>query len=616
MPIFTDRRFMPLFITQFFGAFNDNFLKNALILLVTLHPEIVGGVARGDLAINLFSAVFIAPYFLFSLTAGQLSDKFPRDLIARRTKIWELGLMLLAGLALYIPSPVPMAALLFLMGMQSTFFSPAKYATLPQLLSEKELVGANALLEAGTYLAIIGGTLAGSILMKYPCGKPVVWGLLLLFAVIGYIASRAIPRLPPVDPGLTIDRNPAAGTGRLIREAARLPEVFFAIIAGSWFWVLGIVLLAQIPSLCKNTLHVPGAIPVFLMIFTLGIGLGAFIAGRAMRGIVQTTPVPFAALGMALSLIPLAGACETFAALHPQATPAAQLFRAPEGRAILISLLAAATACGAFIVPLNTLIQYASPKQHVARMVAANNIVNALAMAAASLTVMLLLKAGISVTGVIRVTGWASLAVLLILAALRPADILRGIFQLLLTPLFRVGITGHSHYTQAGPRTLVIANHVSLLDGILLAAYIPDRLGFAIDTAWAAKWYIRALAPLVNFYPVDPHSSGALRAMITQLQADRPCVIFPEGRITTDGALSPIQPGAAFIAARAQAAILPIAIAGAGRSFLSYQKQNRRPFPRITLTLLPPIPHSGQNRDSLQQQIETAMRAIQQKATP
>lgn len=316
MPNLKDPRFIPLFITQFFGAFNDNFLKNALILLVTLNPQILGGEKHSEIYINLMSAVFIAPYFLFSITAGQLSDKFPRDTIARFTKIWEVGLMLLAGCAFYIQSPWPMMLLLFLMGTQSTFFSPAKYAILPQLLNEKELVNANAILEAGTYLAIIAGTLAGTTVMGHSHGRPIVWSLLVFFAVVGYFTSRKIPKLQPAAPDLKLDKNPFKGTVELIREARRIPEVFFAIITGSWFWVLGIVLLAQIPSLCKNTLHIETAIPLFLMIFTVGIGIGTLLASRLMRGIVQTTPVPFALMLMALCLLPLGGYCETFSAAY------------------------------------------------------------------------------------------------------------------------------------------------------------------------------------------------------------------------------------------------------------------------------------------------------------
>ncbi len=611
MRVCKDRRFVPLFVTQFFGAFNDNFLKNALVLLIVLNPEIVGGEQRSDIYINVLSAVFIAPYFLFSIISGQLSDKYPRDRIARLTKVWELLLMALAGMAFYIHSPWPMAIILFMMGMQSTFFSPAKYAILPQLLNEKELVNANAILEAGTYLAIIGGTLCGSTLIKGAFGKELVWGLLFLFAIVGYLTSRGIPKLAPVEPDLKLNFNPVRGGWELISEAYALPEVFFAIIAGSWFWVVGVILLAQIPSLCRNVLHIESAVPLLLMTFTLGIGIGTFLASRLMRGIVQTTPVPFAMMLMIACLVPLAGYCESFSEMYAGPGTIKELFTAPLGRRILLCLLGASTACGIFIVPLNTLIQYASPKNQVARMIAANNIVNALAMTAASLSVVVLLNCGQTITQVIRFTGFAAVAVLAALLIKRPADVIRGTMQIILALLYRVKINGHHHYETLDKRALLIANHVSLLDGVLLAAFLPGRLGFAMAPEWEAKWYINLVRPVVNVFPIDPHGASALRAMIAQVDAGPPCVIFPEGRITTDGTMSPIQPGAAFISQRAKAAVLPVAITGARETFFAYRTTGRKLFPTIELEIFPEIPYNGETRDERQEQIVNAMTAIQ-----
>jgi MFS family permease len=389
------RRFLPLFVTQFLGAFNDNLYKNGMVVLLvfqaerwtTIPPALLGNIAAG---------IFILPFFLFSATAGQLADKFDKARLARLVKILEIAIMAVALVGFMAHSLAGLLTALFLLGCHSTLFGPVKYALLPQHLRPEELVGGNALVEAGTFVAILAGTLAGGLLAAAPAGQLWIPGAGLAVAAVGYLASRGIPPAPPPAPGLAISLDPFSATWRTIGFARESATVFLAILGISWFWLYGALFLAQFPAYAKTVLGGgEGTVTLLLATFTVGIGIGSLLCERLSRGRVELGLVPFGSIGLTLFGLDLALA-------SPAGPPAATLevasLLAQSGTwRLLADLTLLGTFGGFFIVPLYALIQSRSAVEHRARVIAANNIMNAAFMVAGALAAAGLLGAGLSI---------------------------------------------------------------------------------------------------------------------------------------------------------------------------------------------------------------------------
>lgn len=389
------RRFAPLFITQFLGAFNDNLYKNALVVLLTFQTTSWTNLPAG-IMVNLAAGIFILPFFLFSASAGQLADKYDKALLARLAKQLEILIMLVAALGFWLHNLSVLMTALFLLGLQSTLFGPVKYSILPQHLHSNELLGGNALVEAGTFAAILLGTLTGGLLAA--AGHAPLWiiGGGLLVAIVGYLASRKIPSAPAPAPELRLTPNPLAETLRNLKFAHQHQQVFIAILAISWFWLYGALLLAQIPGFSKQ--HLGGdeiLTTLILAIFTLGIGSGSILCNRLSGGKLELGLVLVGAMGISLFGLDL-----LFAAPAELATTSAELSQLLGTLAVwrsLFDLFMLGLTGGLFIVPLYTMIQLRSPEHQRARIIACNNIFNALFMVAGALAAMLLLGAGLSI---------------------------------------------------------------------------------------------------------------------------------------------------------------------------------------------------------------------------
>lgn len=392
------RRFLPFFLTQFFGAFNDNAFKNSLIVLITfqaahwttIRPEVLANIAAG---------IFILPFFLFSATAGQLADKYDKSRIARLVKIFEICIMLVAATGFALESLHVLLFALFMLGFHSTVFGPVKYAILPQHLMETELIGGNALVEAGTFIAILIGTLAGGLLAGAKNGS--VWITLcsLSIAVIGYLTSRGIPAAPPPAPDLKINPNPITETLRNIGFAREKRMVFMAIIAISWFWLYGALFLTQFPSYAKNVLGGnEDAVTVLLATFTFGIGIGSLICERISGHRIEVGLIPLGAIGLSLFGI-------DFFAASPSAPPAllsqgvSEIFSHLSTWRLMADLILIGIFGGFFCVPLYAVMQSRSEVSYRARIIAANNIMNALFIVVGTGATAILLGAGVSIPG-------------------------------------------------------------------------------------------------------------------------------------------------------------------------------------------------------------------------
>lgn len=406
------RRFLPFFVTQFFGAFNDNLFKNALIVLLTyqatswttLKPEVLASLAAG---------IFILPFFVFSASAGQIADKYDKAMLARLVKMLEIAIMLVAAAGFALHSLAALMGALFLFGVHSTLFGPVKYAILPQHLKEEELVGGNALVEAGTFVAILLGTLAGGLLAAQDHGMVWITAGGLTVAVAGLLASRKIPAAPAPDTNLRINFNLFSETWRNIANAREDRTVFLSIIGISWFWLYGALFLAQFPAYTKNVLGgSETAVTLLLMTFTVGIGAGSILCERLSGKTLELGLVPLGSIGLTVFGLDLAWASPDSVHGIELVGALALLNHAGTWR-ILLDLCGLGVFGGLFIVPLYALIQLRSDVAHRARIIAANNIMNALYMVAGALGAAALLGAGLSIPALFAVAAVCNAAVAL-----------------------------------------------------------------------------------------------------------------------------------------------------------------------------------------------------------
>jgi acyl-[acyl-carrier-protein]-phospholipid O-acyltransferase / long-chain-fatty-acid--[acyl-carrier-protein] ligase len=392
------RRLFPLFITQFFGAVNDNLFKNALVILIAYRDT--SSPRATELLVTLAGGMFIFPYFLFSATAGQIADRFEKQQLVRIVKVWEICLMAVAAVGFALNSIWFQMAVLFGLGAQATFFGPVKYAIIPELLSESELVEGNALIEAGTFLAILIGTIAGGLLILAPGGRAIVSLAQVTVAVVGWSAALAIPRGRPASPGLAINPNFIVESWRIMRYAYSERPLRLPLLGISWFWFLGIAYLTQFPNFAKQMLGVDNrVVTLFLTLFSIGIGVGSLLCGRLQKGAVNARLVPWGALGLTVFGLDfwLVGRGNV-----PGATLAgvAAFLAAPANWRIVVDLFAIAVAGGLYCVPLYAIMQARSVTEHRARVVAANNVTNAFFMTAAVLLSLLMLSAGLGIASI------------------------------------------------------------------------------------------------------------------------------------------------------------------------------------------------------------------------
>ena len=390
------RRFLPFFGAQFLGAFNDNLFKNALVVLLTFQAASWTALDPGLLA-NLAAGIFILPFFLFSASAGQLADKYDKAALARLVKLLEIAIMAVATLGFVLHSLPVLLGALFLLGCHSTLFGPVKYAILPQHLYPEELVGGNALVEAATFVAILLGTLAGGILAGL--GNAPGWISLggLVVAVAGYLCSRAIPSAPAPVPGLRLNPNPFTETWRNIGFARQDGRLFLAILAISWFWLYGALFLAQFPAFAKQVLGGgESTVTLLLATFSVGIGVGSLLCERLSARRLELGLVPLGGLG--LTLFGVAVALVSPAAAPAGAPLALGALLASAGLLpVMLALFSIGVFGGLFIVPLYALLQVRGEPACRARIIAVNNILNALFMVVGSLAAGALLGAGLSI---------------------------------------------------------------------------------------------------------------------------------------------------------------------------------------------------------------------------
>ena len=575
------RRFAPLFVVQFLGAFNDNLLRFAMVFLATF-TLYAGESGRAEMLATIAAGLFTLPYFLLSSIAGQLADGIDKARLVRWVKAAEIAIMAIA-LAGFAAGSIPvLLACVVAMGVHSTLFGPVKYSILPQHLHRDEIMGGTGLIEAGTFLAILAGQLLGGLIGPWQAGL-VALGV----SVAGFAASWLVPSAPPATTRQPIDWNIVRGTVRILRAAQGGRGVWLAILGISWFFGVGTVVTAQLTPLAHGTLGAgPRVVTVFLLVFSVGVALGSLLVNRLLRGEVSARYVPGAALAMAASLIVLWIAARAYTP-GPADWPA--FVAQPQAWSVLGALAGLAVAGGCFVVPLYAILQTHADPAKRSQIIAANNIINAVVTVALTVVVVLMIGQGAGVPGVIGALGFATLAVALISCWLLPETVFKALARAVLTMVYRIQLKGAEHMPRPGERAVVVVNHVSFLDGLLLAAFLPGKPTFAVHTRIAQAWWVRPFLGLFDAFPVDPTNPMAAKAMVRAVRDGRILVIFPEGRITVTGALMKVFDGPGMVADKADAPIVPVRIDGAQFTPFSRLggKVRRRWFPRITLTVLP-----------------------------
>ncbi len=566
------RRFAPFFWTQFLGAGNDNLFKFAFTVMVTYQLQLDWlKPAEAGLVIG---ALFILPFLLFSATAGQATDKYDKTRVIRFVKNLEIAIMALAACGFWVSHVPLLLGCVFLMGLHSTIFGPVKFAYLPQHLNERELTGGNGMVEMGTFVAILLGQVAGGLLVAVPdVGRHWVAVACVLLAVLGRLTAQAVPPSPSTDPGIRINWNPVTETWRNLMLARQNIVVFRSLLGISWMWFFGAVFLSLFPAFAKDVLHGNEQVAsLLLVVFSVGIGVGSLLCEVLSRRHVEIGLVPLGAIGMSVFSIDLYFAAR---ALPPaEALGLARFLAQPAHWRVMADLALLALFAGLYSVPMYALIQLRSQPSHRARIIAANNILNALFMIASSLIVGVLLKAGFTLPQVFLFTGLLNAVVAFYIFMLVPEYLLRFLAFVLSRCIYRYRVQGDHHIPVKGPAILV-CNHVSFVDAVLLMAASPRPIRFIMDHQIFRIPVLGWMFKLAKAIPIAPQREDpqvyerAFAEAGAVLHDDELVCIFPEGGITKDGSLGEFKGGVMKLLALRAVPVVPMALTNLWGSYFS-----------------------------------------------
>ncbi|OED38162.1 hypothetical protein AB833_21015 [Chromatiales bacterium (ex Bugula neritina AB1)] len=571
MSLIKQRRFAPYFFTQFLGAFNDNVFKNALVILLTF--KIVS--SYSNILVNLAAVIFILPFFLFSPLSGQIADKFEKSSLIRKIKWIEIGIMALGVIGLALNSIPWLLAVLFLMGTQSAFFGPIKYSILPQHLPRAELMGGNALVEAGTFLAILLGTILGGILASYDHYVLPVAIAILTFSTLGLVVSYYIPTAPAEDPALKIDFNPLRSGKRIFSVLASNQANFYTVFGISWFWFFGSTFLTQLPNFSREYLNGDPYVATLLMaMFSIGIGLGSYLSSLLSKGRVELGLVPVGAFGMTVSGAYL-GMMDIQFSTDPN-TIVSMFQSAPYIKALL-ALLVLAVSGGLFIVPLYAFVQTNTPSEYLSRNIAANNILNALFMVIGGIFAIICFSLGNSIQGLFVIVALLNAVVGLFIFKRVPEFTLQMIAWILMHSLYRIGKHNLDNIPREGAAVLA-CNHVSFVDPLVIGAVCPRPMRFVMyhkiyNVPIAHHLFKNAGAIPIATQKEDPELlEKAYDAIAEALENGELVCIFPEGGLTPDGTIQDFKPGIGRILERTPVPVVPMALSGLWGTWFSRVK--------------------------------------------
>ncbi|MDR3153668.1 MAG: AMP-binding protein [Deltaproteobacteria bacterium] len=634
--ILKDRAFWPFFSSMALGAFNDNFMRQALIALLAFGAAGLGPEDKSAYS-SLATGLMILPFFLFSAPAGEMADRFRKSSLLKAYKALELVFVGIAAFFFFQGWLWPLMAAVFLMGLQSALFGPVKYSLLPEILPEKGLIPGNGLVEGATFVAIVLGTVAGSYLgassgaagaeaqaaaaaagaafgvsADLPGTGPAVPIGLVLVSLAGLALALRQPQSREGDGALSVRANILGSALSILRDARSQREVWLSILAASWFWGVGSVLLAQTPVLVSAYAGgTPAAGTLMVSLFALGVAAGALGVQAFLKGEVSARLAPASAAALAVLLV-LFARCAATLPPAPPLSVGAEAFVADWTymRLALLAFLTAAAA-GFFAVPFNAVIQHRAPEASRSRVIAAGNVMNSLFMAAGAGIAALFGLAGLGIPQLFLFLAATAAAAAAATLWFLPREAVRQAASLVIRILYSPEVRGLGNVPKEGEPVLVIPNHTSFLDVALLACWFPREIAFGINARWAQVWWVRPFLRLFKAVPVDPERPHQIRALTQVLESGGAVVIFPEGRITVTGSLMKIEEGCAAVAARARARLLPVVIDGAEHSFFGRMRKILRHAPRgfkVRMRVFPPVtlecaPRPGETRRSVRERL-------------
>jgi 1-acyl-sn-glycerol-3-phosphate acyltransferase len=573
------RRFLPFFLTQSLGAFNDNVFRNATVVLITSQVSM----EFQKLYTSLAPALFILPFFFFSATAGQFAEKYEKTRIIRAVKVFEIVVMSIAAYGFYAHHAALLLVVLFLMGLHSTMFGPIKYSILPQALHPQELVGGNGLVETGTALSILFGMMLGGGLMLVPDVGPTLASIAVIaIALVGYAASHAIPSAPATSPQLKIEWNPFVESWRIVRLCAKQRTVLNSVLGISWFWFFGTALTTQLEPYAKVNLGATSNDLYLLVlgVFSVGTGIGSLLCEKLSGRTVEIGLVPLGAFGISAFTLDLYFARSGLApasGLHIM-----EFVHAPGSLRILLDLMLIGVFGGFFLVPLFALVQNRTPRQELSRVIAGNNIINSLFIVAA---------AGSSIAAD-KLLHWSipqfflAISILNALVAiyiftLVPEFLMRFLSWMLMKALYRLRVQGIENIPDEGP-ALLVCNHVSYIDALLIGGAVPRPARFVmyykIFNTPGAAWLFRAARaiPIAGAREDAALMERAFTEVDAALAAGELVCIFPEGALTKDGEIAPFKAGVERILAKRSVPVVPMALRGMWVSMWSTRNSRLR----------------------------------------
>ena len=611
--LLSERRFAPFFWTQFLGAMNDNVFKIGFTSLVTYQTARFSGVDAKTAAF-LISAIFILPFVLLSATSGQIADKYDKAMLTRFVKTFEIAVMLIGGTGFWLHSAPLLYLCTFLMGVHSTVFGPVKYSYLPQHLAKTELVGGNGMVEMGTFVAILIGTIIGGEAAGFVEHGAVVLACACVgIALVGRVVSMFVPATPAPQPDLQINWNPVSETWRNLKIAHENRTVFLSLLGISWLWFVGATFLSSFFNFAKDVLSAnPDVVTVLLGTFSIGIGLGSLMCERLSKRRIEIGLVPLGSIGMSVFAIDLFFASH---ALPPAAhlLSVGEFLTMPANWRVLADLFLLAVFGGLYSVPLYALIQSRSQPSHRARIIAANNILNSLFMIVSALMAMALTTAGVSIPGLFLVTALLNIVVATYIYSLVPEFLLRFIAWVLVHTFYRIRLVHAERIPEEGAAVLV-CNHVSYVDAIVIMAESPRPIRFVMDhhifRSPFAGWVFRhaKAIPIAPSHEDPEMLTRAYEACARALTEGDLVCIFPEGKLTRTGDLNPFRHGVTEIIRRTPAPVVPMALRGLWGSVFSRGAETRWPRPvqkgvmsRLTLAVGEPLDPSQVTPEGLQQ---------------
>ena len=587
------RRFLPYFLTQALGAFNDNLYKNALLLLIAF-----GGIStQGDSALltNLAAGLFILPFFLFSPIAGQIADKLEKSKLIRWVKGLEVIIMLLAATAIVMGNVAMMMVLLFLMGLQSAIFGPVKFALLPQQLNDEELVGGNALVEMGTFLAILIGTITAGIFFDLDQGLYWIAGAVVFFAVLGFASSQFIPHAAANDPQLKINWNPFTELVNTIKQARENRSVYLSILAISWFWFIGASYLTQFPNFARDYLGgSTQVVTLLLTLFSLGVAVGSLLCEKLSGHKIELGIVPIGSIGMSVFGIDIYFAVSGIQVVDGMSAMA--FIQQAENWRLMFDIAMVSAFGGLFVVPLQALIQHRSEEKNRAQIIAANNVLNAIFMvASAAIGILALVVIELTIPEYFFVLAIMNIVVAAYVYSRVPEFVLRFFIWILGHTLYRVQDKGLENIPETGPAVLV-CNHVSYVDALLIGGTYHRPIRFVMDRSIAEMKGLKTFFKIAKTIPIcSPKADAevyenAFKRIKEELDKGELICIFPEGKLTTNGEVDTFKAGIERILKESPVPVVPMALDGLWGSFFSHKDGHalttrpKRFWSKVTLT--------------------------------